>query len=74
VRRDFVEELLKVLDKDELAQVRERVVSQAADSGSRGMIVPGAEVDRTIQQVDFDPYPDPVVSLTIRYYESKDGR
>jgi hypothetical protein len=74
VRREFVQELGKLLDKDELARFQDRVVSQAADSGSRGMIVPGEEVDRQIQQVDFDPYPEPVVDLTTRYYEPKDGR
>jgi hypothetical protein len=42
-----------------------------AGQTSRGMIVPGAEVDSEVKEVVFEPFPKPVVSLTIRYYEPK---
>jgi hypothetical protein len=43
-------------------------------AGSRGVVVAGDEKDKTVQTIDFNALPDPVFSVTIRYYDPKVGK
>jgi hypothetical protein len=43
----------------------------AASRSSRGLIVPGAEASSQVKRVNFSPFPRPVASVSIRYYQPK---
>jgi hypothetical protein len=57
--------------KSALADEMKRGEEEARKAKSRGMIVPGAKGKREVEHVNFSPFPTPVVSLSLRYYEPR---
>jgi hypothetical protein len=57
--------------KSALADEMKRGEEEARKAKSRGLIVPGEKGKKEIEYVSFSPYPRPVVSLSLRYYEPK---
>ena len=54
--------------RGELAKLTEK---EEATAGSRGIIVPGKEVDKAVKNVTFTALPLPAFTATVRYFDPK---